>query len=97
MKVKNEIKYIAALPRCKSTTTALHLAVRAPDWLLERDKITQRQWRQMKRRDLKNLIAAFDEYRLGSAYCPNKNGEVEAIRKLLNDLKESHSIKKWGR
>ena len=71
--------------------------VRAPDWLLERDKITQRQWRQMKRRDLKNLIAAFNEYRMGCAYCPVKNGEVGIFEKLLNELKESHSIKKWGR
>lgn len=58
MKVENEIKYIAALPRCK-----------------------HRPARELR----------------GSAYCPNKNGEVEAIGKLLNDLKESHSIKKWGR
>lgn len=71
--------------------------VRAPDWLLERDKITQRQWRQRKRRDLNNLIAAFDEYRIGSAYCPSENGGVKKIGKLLGELKSAHSIKKWGR
>jgi len=71
--------------------------VRAPDWLLEREQITQRQWRIRKRRDLKQLIAAYDEYRMGCAYCPGKNGEVGAIGKLLDELKESHSIKKWGR
>lgn len=81
----------------KPAPVALHSVVRAPDWLLERDKITQRQWRKMKRRDLKNLIAAFDEYRIGSAYCPGKNGEVGIIGKLLAELKTSHSIKKWGR
>ena len=75
----------------------LKRVVRAPDWLLEREKITQRQWRIRKRRDLKQLIAAFDEYRMGCAYCPGKNMEVGAIEKLLNELKESHSIKKWGR
>ena len=71
--------------------------VRAPDWLLKRDKITQRQWRQIKRRDLRNLIAAFDAYRMGSAHCPGANGEVGALERILDDLKESHSIKKWGR
>lgn len=76
---------------------SLERLVRAPDWLLEREKITQRKWRQMKRRDLRKLIAAFDQYRMGSAYCPGTNGEVGAIGKLLNELKESHSIKKWGR
>lgn len=70
---------------------------RAPDWLLERDKITQREWRQKKRKHLKNLIAAFGEYRIGSAYCPGINGEVGILDKILNELKESHSIKKWGR
>lgn len=76
---------------------AVQRVVRAPDWLLEQEQITQRQWRVRKRRDLKNLIAAYNEYRMGCAYCPGKNGEVGTIGKLLDELKESHSIKKWGR
>ena len=85
-------------PERKSGAAVLvRRVVRAPDWLLEREKITQRQWRIRKRRELKQIIAAFDEYRTGCSYCPGKNGEVGAIGKLLNELKESHSIKKWGR
>lgn len=76
---------------------AAQRVARAPDWLLKREKITQRQWRQIKRRDLRNLISAFDEYRMGCAHCPGTNGAVGVIGKLLNELKESHSIKKWGR
>jgi hypothetical protein len=75
----------------------LERMVLAPDWLLDQEQVTQRQWRIRKRRDLKQLIAAYDAYQMGCAYCPGKNGEVGTIGKLLDELKESHSIKKWGR
>ena len=70
---------------------------KAPRWLLKRGRITQRQWRALKRRELRRIISAFQAYRMGCAYCPAVNGEVGAINNALNSLKASHSVKEWGR
>ena len=68
-----------------------------PKWLLEREGITTRQWKAMKRKELREVIKAFDYYRLGCAYCPGINGEVITIGKSLDKLKQSLSVKEWGR
>lgn len=70
---------------------------KAPNWLLSRERITQRQWRQIKRRELKSLLSAFSVYRMGCAYCPGINGEVGELDKILNSMKQSHSQKSWGK
>lgn len=69
----------------------------APRWLLQREGITQRQWKSRKRRELKAIIKAFENYRMGCAYCPGTDGEVGELQHLLERLKDSHSVKKWGR
>ena len=85
------------LPEQKESANAgcVRRLVRAPEWVLERDKITQRQWRIRKRKDLKALLAAMKNYRSGCAYCPSQNGEVGALERLLESLWESHKEKNW--
>lgn len=69
--------------------------VRAPDWLLTREGITQRQWRVKKRRHLKELIKALNEYRMGCAYCPSKDGQVGKLDALLKTMWEEHKESNW--
>ena len=71
--------------------------VRAPDWLLLQEGITNRQWKSRKRKELKEVIRAFDNYRTGCAYCPGEDGEADQLGKLLEQMKEAHSVKEWGR
>lgn len=77
-------------------THPLH-RVRPPAWLLERDKITTRQWKIRKRRELNDVIKAMAKYRMGCAFCPGVNGEVATIEEALNSLKQYHTAKVWGR
>jgi hypothetical protein len=68
---------------------------KCPQWLLKREGISQRQWESRKRKELKNVIKAFGEYRMGCAYCPGTEGEVGEIEKLLTKLQELHKCKNW--
>lgn len=68
-----------------------------PKWLLIQEKITTRQWKARKREELKAVIKAFDDYRLGCAYCPSADSAVGRISNALKELKIELSIKKWGR
>ena len=70
---------------------------KAPQWLLKDLGITQRQWKSRKRKELKMIIEAYDAYVLGSAYCPSYGKESSALGIVLNMMKNSHSIKGWGR
>jgi hypothetical protein len=65
--------------------------------LLEREKITVRQWKARKRRELNDVIKVMSTYRMGCAYYPGKNGEVGKIDDALKSLKQNHSAKVWGR
>lgn len=69
--------------------------VRAPDWILKDRKITQRQWRIRKRRELKAIIAAAGKYRMGCAYCPGTNAAMGRLVALLQEMWESHKEKNW--
>ena len=57
-----------------------------------------RGFRTAKRRQLRALVKALEELRLGCAYFPD-NGirAVEAIAKQAKDLRRSLSIESWGR
>lgn len=57
---------------------------------------TQRQFKQRKRQELKKLIEAFEEYRLGCAFCPY-DGDAQSIDFYLKRMKQTHSVKEWGR
>jgi hypothetical protein len=67
----------------------------APEWVLKSDKITQRQWRIRKRKDLKAVIAAMKKYRSGCFYCPIQKSEVGAVNRLLESIWEAHKEQNW--
>ena len=69
----------------------------APEWLLKRGGITQRQWKARKRQELKAVIKAFDTYHCGCAFTPGTSGEVGIIDEQLEKLRALHSVKQWGR
>jgi len=69
---------------------------KAPKWLLKREGITQRQWKSLKRTELRNVIKALDIYRSGCAFCPGAR-EFGTIVSALDQLEKSHSVKEWGR
>ena len=73
------------------------LDAKAPRWLLDKLGITQRQWKSKKRKELKQLIKLFENYRLGCFYCPNYDTEIQDLERVLEQMKESHSVKNWGR
>ena len=70
--------------------------IEAPKWILKREGITQRDWKARKRFELKAVINAMNEYRMGCAYCPGTSGEVGIIDKQLKQLQALHSVKQWG-
>jgi hypothetical protein len=67
----------------------------APKWLLEREGVTQRQWRARKRRELFAIKKAVDTYRMGCAFTPNGQEICEKISRMVYDLRVSHSVKNW--
>lgn len=68
----------------------------APDWLLKREGITQRQWRARKRRDLIALERAIEKYRMGCAYTPGYSA-IESLSIHIKIMRQTHSVKAWGR
>jgi len=78
-------------------TTSTKKEAKAPDWLLKRDGITQRQWKTKKRMELKAVMDSFSTYQTGCFYTPSQDGQVGDITRLLDDLKELQSVKRWGR
>lgn len=57
---------------------------------------TQREFKALKRRQLREVLKAFDEYRRGCFYCPgsfNLGGIMDGVRRHLSRL----SVKNWGR
>ena len=70
---------------------------KAPKWLLIQEGITQRQWKQLKRKELRELKKSLLVYRSGCIFCPGSGGEFGTIAKLVDELIESHSVKNWGR
>lgn len=69
----------------------------APKWLLNQFGITQRQWKERKRRELRDVLKAMSVYHMGCAYTPNGEGEVGRITKDLESLAEKLSVRNWGR
>lgn len=67
----------------------------APDWLLKREGITQRQWRARKRRDLRALEKALDNYRMGCAYTPG-HVAIDQLSTTIKIMRQTHSVKAWG-
>jgi len=68
-----------------------------PKWLLKQEKATSRQWKARKRSQLKSVLLALHEYRMGCFYTPDGLASVGQIQEDLLSLQETLSVKKWGR
>jgi hypothetical protein len=66
-------------------------------WILKSTKMTSRQWKARKRRELRDLKKALHVYRLGCFYTPSKDGEVGQIEDCINSIERAQSVKNWGR
>lgn len=69
----------------------------APPWLLKQEGLTQRQWKARKRREIRALWAAFDQFRMGCAHTPLRNAEVSALKDVIVSIAHQLTVKEWGR
>lgn len=69
-----------------------------PKWLLEQERLTAREWRQHKRRELRAVIRAIGYVNRGCAYTPNVDGVyIGVIMAQLKKLERAWSQKEWGK
>jgi len=68
----------------------------APPWFLRQENSTNRQWKSLKRKELKEIRRAVNMYRPGSAYCPGYEDFIK-LEKILSKLIDMHGVYKWGR
>ncbi len=71
----------------------------APDYVLaDRSITTQREWRRLKRRELRAAIKAVETLLIGSGFTPRgSQGErVPAIVNQLEALRQAWCPRKWG-
>lgn len=69
-----------------------------PKWLLKKERITGREWRQRKRKELRAVLKLTDRLKIGCAYTPCVDGE--GIGKAINTLQKferAWSQKEWGK
>ena len=70
---------------------------KAPKWLLTQEGMTtQRQWRQRKRADMRALMYALDDLRLGCVYMP-KYLSIKRVSDQLDIVAHAVSVREWGR
>ncbi|KKL46709.1 hypothetical protein LCGC14_2342880 [marine sediment metagenome] len=68
---------------------------KAPKYILKNlGMTTQRQFKELKRYQLKVIIEAVAEYHLGCAYCP---GSISVLIGAIETMKDELSVEKWGR
>lgn len=59
---------------------------------------SSREFKALKRYQLRELERAYGEYELGCAHCPNyDSGTQNKLEAIIKELRESHSAKNWGR
>lgn len=69
-----------------------------PKWLLEQEKLTAREWKQRKRREIQAVIRAMEYVHRGCAYTPNIEGvHIGEILMQLRKLARAWSQKEWGK
>jgi len=69
------------------------MSTNLPDWF----GVTKRQWRQQKRQELRKVIKAWEQYRLGCAYAPGYPDHINTVDHILNDMKRQLSQMNWGK
>lgn len=69
-----------------------------PKWLLEQERLTAREWRQRKRRELRAVIRAMEYVQRGCAYTPDVEGVyIGEIMSRLRQLARAWAQKEWGK
>ena len=66
-----------------------------PKWLLEQEGLTARQWRIRKRRELRVLIKAFEQFGFGCGFTPAR--DLALMAQMLEKWKQELGVKRWGR
>lgn len=57
---------------------------------------TPRQWRALKRKQLKKVKDALEVYQRGCAFCPGYPEDSDRLWGTLRVMLKSHSVRKWG-
>lgn len=57
---------------------------------------TSRQWKTLKRREWRAVLAEYERFRLGVAYTPAVP-LIDQIGRLFAEITERLSVAKWGR
>lgn len=59
---------------------------------------TRRQWKSLKRTELKNVLSTVNKLRMGSAFIPDPyEGAFNEMEQILMEYKNVMSVKEWGR
>jgi len=67
-----------------------------PRFVLENMQLkTSKEFKQLKRKQLKEVKRVTDEYQSGCAFCPEYESTIEKFFKTLNRMLESHKVKNW--
>lgn len=56
-----------------------------------------REFKGLKRRQLRELESAFNAFNAGSTLCPGIYWQLDKIRKQLSQIEEKQSVQNWGR
>lgn len=70
-----------------------------PQWLLDQEGLTSRQWKSLKRRQIRDLESAAKDFLNFASFAPNRDTKylICSIVGNITSLKEACSIKNWGR
>ncbi len=72
-----------------------------PKFVLENMGLkTAREFRDLKRKQIKAIKVALGKYQLGCAYCPNYPnnwGNIGKSIQSIQSMEKSHSREEWGR
>ena len=69
---------------------------KAPDWVLKKRGLTQRQWRAVKRKELSDAYKALRVYLCGAAYTPyDPQACIGNVLRDVETMRKSISAKNW--
>jgi hypothetical protein len=66
-----------------------------PKWLLQREGLTQRQWKARKRREVRELERALGRVLRGCVYTPICG--IGVVLATVREWRDAVSVKRWGR
>jgi hypothetical protein len=68
-----------------------------PAWFLKQERVTPRQWKARKRKEVKETLRALGNLRTGCVYLPCGAEPLRKIAKELQQIKKQLAVKSWGR